>query len=172
MAEYLDRLAYAHGLATVSTPPVRGGDEPQVLDVWYPFPELGEAGQTQAPVGFEAPEVITEAVKVDQAAGTESMVIYTAAKLAEPPVDVADVYLRLSLLAEQVVEPGTVNLDGYADLLPMVVWTDIGPCPPQDIDQTVKRVRAHRGHHVKVLDVAQVRPALQPFVPAKPTGAK
>lgn len=164
MAEYLDLLAYAHGLATVSTP--TDGSEPQVLDVWYPFPELGDPGQTQPPVGFEAPEVITEAVKVDQAVGTESMVIYTAANLKEPPVDVADVYLRLSLLAEKVVEPGTVNLTGYGDLLPMVAWTDIGPCPPIDIDQTVKRVRVHRGHHLKIIDVAQVRPALQAFVPS------
>jgi len=159
------RIAWAHGLATVSTPPAKSGVEPQVLDVWYPFPEVGEPGQTQAPVGFEAPEVITEAVKIDQAVGTESMVIFTAAKLNEPPVDVADVYLRLTLLAEKLVAPDAVNLTGWADILPVVAWTNIGPCPPKDIEQTIKRVRAHRGLQLKITDVAQVRPALRAFAP-------
>ena len=160
MAHYLDRLAFGHGLATVTTPPAGSKREPQVLDVWYPFPVLGEPGQTRPPVGFEAPEVITEAERIDQARGVETMVIFTASALAQPPVDVADVYLRLHLIKDKMVEKSQVNLTGMLDILPTVVWTDVGPCPPEDIESTILRVRTIHGRSVRVEDVCQVRPGL------------
>jgi 2,3,4,5-tetrahydropyridine-2-carboxylate N-succinyltransferase len=57
------------------------------------------------------------------------------ASLAEPPVDTADVYLRLHLLSARVVRPRTVNLDGIFGLLPNNAWTSLGPVPPGDVER-------------------------------------
>jgi len=163
MAEYLDLEAWGHGLASIATP-ADHSKEPVVLDVWYPFPEVGDPGQTHPPVGFEAPEVITEAVRVDHARGVETMVLFTASRLSSPPEDVADAYLRLHLLAADLVPPGSVNLDGILDILPNVVWTDIGPCLPEDIEKTLANARAHKGHTVAIEAVSQVRPNLKKYI--------
>ncbi|MDR2703371.1 MAG: hypothetical protein LBB58_03415 [Cellulomonadaceae bacterium] len=164
MAQYLDLVAWGHGLASISTPPAHDGREPEVLDVWYPFPILGSPEQTHPPVGFEAPEVITEAVAVDQARGVETMVLFTVSRMDLPPVDVADVYLRLDLLASGLAEPGTVNLEGYTELLPNVAWTDLGPCLPADIEKAAAYARAHKGHSLRIEKVCQVRPKLQQYL--------
>jgi 2,3,4,5-tetrahydropyridine-2-carboxylate N-succinyltransferase len=115
------------GLATVSARGV-------VLDTWYPAPALGDgapdvAGELQPLVGRdEARGVHTEVVRRE----IES--------LADPPVDVPDVYLRLHLLSHRKVRPHEANLDGIFGLLPNVVWTNQGPCAVPGFERTRARM--------------------------------
>jgi 2,3,4,5-tetrahydropyridine-2-carboxylate N-succinyltransferase len=64
------------------------------------------------------------------------------AKLSEAPVDAHDVYLRLHLLSARLIQPHGANLDGVFGLLANVVWTNFGPCPVPDFEQTRLRLRA------------------------------
>jgi len=163
---YLDLTAWGHGLATITTPAPGSQVEPVLLDVWYPHPVLGDPGQTHPPVGFEAPSIITEAVRADPVRGVETFVVFTASNLNEPPVDVADVYLRLHLLSHRLVKPNTVNLDGMLDILPEVVWTDIGPCLPADFEDTQFRARTEQGKSITVHSVGQIPRMVDYVVPA------
>ena len=162
---YLDLTAWGHGLATIATPPPDADYEPVVLDVWYPHPVLGDPGQTHPPVGFEAPSIITEAVRADPVRQVETFVVFTASDLSQPPVDVADVYLRLHLLSHRLVKPNTVNLDGLNDILPEVVWTDIGPCLPQEFENTQFRARTGEGKSLTVHSVGQIPRMVDYVVP-------
>jgi len=162
---FLDLTAWGHGLATISTPGPESNQEPVLLDVWYPRPMLGDPGQTHPPVGFEAPSIITEAVRQDPIRGVETFVVFTASNLAEPPVDVADAYLRLHLLSHRLVKPNTVNLNGLNDILPEVVWTDIGPCLPEDFEQVQFRARTQEGKSLTVHSVGKIPRMVDYVVP-------
>lgn len=125
------------GLATVS------GN--QVLDVWYPRPSL-----TAQPV--DAPDIAT-AIDADQIRDVRvQTVVTTIADLSQPPVDTADVYLRLHLLSHRLVAPRTINLEGVFGLLPNVAWTTGGPVALEDLEATRIRARS-RSQHVTVLSV-------------------
>lgn len=125
------------GLATVS--------RNQILDVWYPRPSL-----THEPV--DAPDIAT-AIDADQVRDLRVVTIVTQiADLSAPPVDTADVYLRLHLLSHRLVQPRTVNLDGVFGLLPNVAWTTGGPVALEDLEATRIRARS-RSQHVTVLSV-------------------
>ena len=153
---YLELEAWGHGLATITRPHPDGDYEPPMLDVWYPRPALGDPQQTHPPVGFEAPSIITEAVRADPVRGVETVVVFTAAALNRPPVDVPDAYLRLHLLSHRLVKPGMVNLEGLLDILPTVVWTSAGPVPPRGFEQTLFRLRTEHGQPVVVNGVGQI----------------
>jgi len=58
------------------------------------------------------------------------------------PVDARDVYLRLHLLSNRVIQPHGCNLDGQFGLLSNVVWTDHGPCDVGSFDAARARLRA------------------------------
>jgi 2,3,4,5-tetrahydropyridine-2-carboxylate N-succinyltransferase len=62
--------------------------------------------------------------------------------LDKPPVDAGDVYLRLHLLSARLARPRSLNLDGVFGLLHNVVWTNQGPCDPDDFDATRLRLLA------------------------------
>jgi 2,3,4,5-tetrahydropyridine-2-carboxylate N-succinyltransferase len=164
---YLDLEAWGHGLATVTDPDDDSDIEPKVLDVWYPYPTLGDPGDSHPPVGFEAPAVITSAVRKDALRGVETMVIFTAANLSQPPVDVADVYLRLHLLSHRMVTPNSVNLEGMDELLPTVVWTEMGPCGLEGFDQVQFRFRTQEGKTLAVNSISQVPRMLDYVVPTE-----
>lgn len=116
-----------------------------VLDVWYPHPALGTTP-------LDAPD-IAGAIDGDQVRGVRvQTVITTIEDLSAPPVDTADVYLRLHLLSHRIVAPRTINLDGVFGLLPNVAWTTGGPVALEDLDATRIRARA-RSQHVTVLSV-------------------
>ena len=51
-----------------------------------------------------------------------------------PPTTTEEVYLRLHLLSECVVEPNAINLEGIFGLLPNVAWTTAGPVLPSQIE--------------------------------------
>jgi 2,3,4,5-tetrahydropyridine-2-carboxylate N-succinyltransferase len=55
--------------------------------------------------------------------------------LADPPVDTADMYLRLHLLSARKVAPRSINLDGIFGLLPNNAWTSLGPVESGSLEQ-------------------------------------
>jgi 2,3,4,5-tetrahydropyridine-2-carboxylate N-succinyltransferase len=115
------------GLATVTA-------DGTVLDVWYPAPALGSEPTP-------APEL--DGLAGDDAArGVRTVTVRTAiASLADPPVDAADVYLRLHLLSHRLVRPREVNLDGVFGLLANVAWTSAGPCAVAGFETVRARLR-------------------------------
>ncbi len=123
--------AYAWGVATVT-------DEGDVLDVWYPQPHLGDAGDHDLqPEGLDALEGRDEVRAVDR------VVVHTVLDdIAAAPADAYDAYLRLHLLSHRLVRPHGVNLDGLFGVLTNVVWTNLGPCSVDGFEATRLRARA------------------------------
>jgi len=127
---YISSPAAAIGLATLA------GDS--LLDVWYPRPALDTDPQDV--------EGLDRAIGSDAIRGTRTETVVTRiADLAQPPVDAADVYLRLHLLSHRLVLPRTVNLEGVFALLANVAWTDAGPVALADLPAAQLRARAHGG---------------------------
>ncbi|MDM4764222.1 DapH/DapD/GlmU-related protein [Galbitalea sp. SE-J8] len=118
----MTRHAWGYGLATVSS-------DGTVLDTWFPQPGLGAfpgSDRHIAPAEFEqliAPDE-RRAVRVD--------FVTVEIDLDAAPASVPDAYLRLHLLSHTLVAPNTINLDGLIPLLPIVVWTSVGPVHPAD----------------------------------------
>jgi 2,3,4,5-tetrahydropyridine-2-carboxylate N-succinyltransferase len=158
--------AWGAGLATVLP-------DGRVLEVWYPSPALATAGEVAAvagPIGAPAsgsvriePAVAAElmGVEVDLGAvlgvdpirGVERVALATFVEgLDDPPVDAADVYLRLHLLSHRLVRPNGANLDGIFGLLNNVVWTTAGPCAVAGFEQTRMALMA-AGRVVRVLAI-------------------
>ena len=135
------RTAWGHGLATVSSGPGSAGN--QVLDVWYPRPALGPVAQDDASASLRAR--LEAATAADSARGVRTVVVTTQIDLDAPPSDTADAYLRLHLLSHRLVPPHGQNLEGIFAVLPNVVWTDRGPCAPEDFEDTRLRMRTANG---------------------------
>ncbi|HTL24899.1 MAG TPA: 2,3,4,5-tetrahydropyridine-2,6-dicarboxylate N-succinyltransferase [Mycobacteriales bacterium] len=132
------RTAWGHGLATIT-------DDGQVLDAWYPSPQLGE------PDG-EVPAELEKLAGRDEARGVRREVVTTAVDLDAAPADASDVYLRLHLLSHRLVQPHGCDLTGLFGLLTNVVWTTAGPCAVEGFESTRMRLQAARGA-VQVLGV-------------------
>ncbi|GAA2837955.1 2,3,4,5-tetrahydropyridine-2,6-dicarboxylate N-succinyltransferase [Kribbella solani] len=132
--------AWGFGLATVTA----AGD---VLDVWYPAPELG-ARVADA----KAPTELVAAEGTDDLRQVRREVVVTELVLADAPAGVADAYLRLHLLSHRLVQPHGVNLDGIFGALPNNAWTSLGPVPVEQIEQVRLRARA-AGQHLSVTSV-------------------
>lgn len=117
----------------------------ELLDVWYPSPSL-----SAEPVDVQS---IASAIDIDGIREVRVDTIVTRIPdLSAPPVDAADVYLRLHLLSHRLVKPRTINLDGIFSLLPNVAWTDIGPVPIDVLDEVRMRARG-KGRTIVVLSV-------------------
>ena len=56
--------------------------------------------------------------------------------LADPPIDVADVYLRLHLLSQRKIQPHGCNLEKIFGILANVVWSNRGPFDSEDFEFT------------------------------------
>lgn len=125
------------GLATYA------GDD--LLDVWYPKPALSttplDVRGLEAAIGSDSVRAVRTVT-----------VVTTIADLSQPPVDAADVYLRLHLLSHRLVQPRTINLDGVFGLLANVAWTTLGPVALTDLDGARVRARTH-GMQLTVLSV-------------------
>ncbi|MCW2606219.1 MAG: 2,3,4,5-tetrahydropyridine-2,6-dicarboxylate N-succinyltransferase [Frankiales bacterium] len=121
------RTASGTGLATTTS-------DGQVLDTWYPAPQLGE--------GATAPEGLQALAGVDEARGVRREVVTRTVDLDAAPVDASDVYLRLHLLSHRLVQPHGVSLDGQFGLLANVVWTSAGPCAVEGFEATRMRLQA------------------------------
>ena len=130
----------------------------QTLDVWYPHPTLGSTALDV--VGLE------QAVHTDDVRGVSMRTVLTVINdLAEPPADTADAYLRLHLLSHRLVQPRTINLDGIFGLLPIVVWTSLGPIPVDNITDVQIRLRS-KGHHLTVHGVDRFPRMIDYVVPS------
>jgi 2,3,4,5-tetrahydropyridine-2-carboxylate N-succinyltransferase len=120
------RKAAGAGLATIS------GDK--MLDVFFPHPVLG----TDVP-----PVDLPGGLADDVIRGTRTEIVTTVIEdLDAPPVDVADVYLRLHLLSHRLATPHSINLDGIFGLLVNVAWTTLGPIDVEQLDDARMRARA------------------------------
>ncbi|SIS02884.1 2,3,4,5-tetrahydropyridine-2,6-dicarboxylate N-succinyltransferase [Williamsia sterculiae] len=130
--------AFATGLATIS-------DGGQVLDTWYPNPEVGVADDsgTVELHDDDVPEQFRVAVGSDADRGVRVVAVRTTiSDLSAQPVDTHDVYLRLHLLSHRYAAPHALNLEGVFGLLANVVWTSAGPCAIEDFETTRIRLRA------------------------------
>ncbi|MCH8613681.1 2,3,4,5-tetrahydropyridine-2,6-dicarboxylate N-succinyltransferase [Arsenicicoccus dermatophilus] len=123
------RTAWGHGLTTIT-------DSGTVLDTWYPAPALGE------PDGSEVPAALTDQARPYPRRRVRTETVTTVIDLDAPPVDAADGYLRLHLLSHRLVQPNTINLEGLFGVLANVVWTNVGPCSPEDFEQVRLALRA------------------------------
>jgi 2,3,4,5-tetrahydropyridine-2-carboxylate N-succinyltransferase len=117
------------GFATVTA-------QGQCLEAWFPAPALdaqvhssGTATLTDAELVAEFGAAALRVLRNDPLRGVQRIAIRTQIDdLRKPPVDVADVYLRLQLLSHRLVRPRELNLDGMAAILPDIAWTSHGPC--------------------------------------------
>ncbi|MGI5951066.1 MAG: 2,3,4,5-tetrahydropyridine-2,6-dicarboxylate N-succinyltransferase [Brooklawnia sp.] len=125
--------AWAWGLASVHT-------SGQVLDTWYPEPQLGKAPSDAQPLPLLRAHRTNDATR-----GVATEVVLTEIELDAPPASTVDAYLRLHLLSHRLRKPRSVNLDGIFGVLPNVVWTTAGPCEVESFEQVRAQVRGHRG---------------------------
>jgi 2,3,4,5-tetrahydropyridine-2-carboxylate N-succinyltransferase len=56
--------------------------------------------------------------------------------LTDPPLDVADVYLRLHLLSQRKIQPHGCNLENIFGILSNVVWSNHGPFDSEEFERT------------------------------------
>ena len=123
--------AWGFGLATIT-------EHGRVLDTWYPILALGAPDDEAQP----PPKLTALAGKDDRRRVRTEVVRTVIADLAEPPADPRDCYLRLHLLSHRLIRPHGANLDGIFGVLANVVWTNHGPCPPEDFETVRLRLRA------------------------------
>ncbi len=122
------RTASGVGLATTTTA------DGQVLDTWYPAPQLGE--------GAAAPDGLQALAGPDEARGVRREVVTRTIDLDAAPADACDAYLRLHLLSSRLVAPHGLDLTGVFGLLANVVWTSAGPCAVEGFEATRLRLLA------------------------------
>ena len=147
------RTASGWGLATVTF-------EGQVLDTWYPEPQLGELSAQ--------PSGLDPLAGADDVRGVRREVVSTVVDLDAAPADASDVYLRLHLLSHRIVQPHGCNLTGLFGVLANVVWTTAGPCAVDGFEAVRLRLMADRGA-VQVLVVDKF-PRMVDYV--VPTGVR
>ena len=125
----------AHGWALI-TEHISG----DILDAWFPTPELGEPTQEGEPTA------LSPLAGPDEARQVTKRVQQVSIDLDAAPADAIDGYLRLHLLSHRIVQPNTINLDGLFGVLTNVVWTSAGPCAIEGFELTRARLREKHGH--------------------------
>jgi len=153
------RSAWGLGLATST-------DDGQVLDVWYPAPQLGPAPEASGP--YDVPADLAALAGTDPARRVQLRVVRTVVDLDAAPTDATDAYLRLHLLSHRLVRPHGLNLDGLFGVLSTVVWTSVGPCAVEGFEATRMRLMATLGR-VQVFGVDKF-PRMTDYV--VPTGVR
>ncbi len=118
----------------------------QVLDAWFPAPQLGITAQSQPPAELAA------AAQRDELRRVATEVLLVTIDLEQAPQDVADAYLRLHLLSHRLVQPHGLNLDGLFGVLPNNAWTNLGPVLPAQLPSLQLAMRA-RGGQLQVFGV-------------------
>lgn len=123
--------AWGYGIATSSR------STGQVLDTWFPHPQLG------APPANADPHLIPQSLGhyegEDEVRDVQMMGVTTIIDLTQAPSSVPDAYLRLHLLSHCLRAPNTINLEGLFGVLPLVAFTNKGPVDPD-------YANAHRIH--------------------------
>ena len=145
--------AWGDGLANVT-----GGG--RVLDVWFPAPALGRRPRDATP-----PPAFESLTGPDERRGTRRQPLTVEIDdLSAAPADAADAYLRLHLLSTRLVRPHGLSTAGIFAVLPNVVWTTAGPCPPEAFEET--RLRLLMDGPVTVLGVDKFPRMTDYVVPA------
>jgi 2,3,4,5-tetrahydropyridine-2-carboxylate N-succinyltransferase len=121
MSEFLSGKAWGHGLAT------RASDG-QILDVWYPDPQLGAAPQSD--LQWFPPKELDLVAGSDELREVTTEVIRCEIDLELEVTSTQDAYLRLHLLSHLKVEPNKINLEGLIPNLPIALFTARGPVLP------------------------------------------
>ena len=122
-----------------------------VLDTWYPQPALGhpQASGTRRLSATDLSPRLLSLVRIDEGRMVEQVAVETTiADLSAPVIDAHDAYLRLHLLSHRLVFPGTVNLEGLMEALALVVWTNKGPCQPDNFEFVRTTLRSRGLIHV------------------------
>ena len=127
------RTAWGWGLASIH----KSG---QVLDTFFPAPQLGSSDGTRPPLSM------TSAEGSDDVRGVRTEVVQIEIDLDAAPSGSSDAYLRLHLLSHRMVTPRSINLDGIFGQLSNVVWTSAGPCAVEGFDAVRAHLRARLGH--------------------------
>jgi len=158
------RPAFGYAMATFTV------DEGQVLDAWFPRPQLtateAELVEAGAPVDAVDGVAVLSAgsinqsfggtaarLGVDDARGVEvRAVAVLIADLDQPPQHALDAYLRLHLLSHRMVQPRSINMDGIFGVLNNVVWTSRGPCAVTNFEHTRMRLMADEPVNVFGID--------------------
>lgn len=133
------RTAWAWGLATVHTT----GD---VLDAWFPEPQLGSS------LTDEPPQLLTDAQYIDEVRQVSTKAVRVEIGLDKAPSSVEDAYLRLHLLSSRLVKPHGLNLDGIFGVLPNNAWTTAGPVRVTDVSRVRTLLRA-KGEHLSIYGI-------------------
>ncbi|AZA13250.1 DapH/DapD/GlmU-related protein [Corynebacterium choanae] len=129
-----------------------------ILDTWFPHPELatappGPSGTHRLGAQHLSPKMLS-LVKLDEDRMVEQVAVRTTIEdLSSPPIDTHDAYLRLHLLSHRMVRPNQINLDGLFDHLANVVWTNKGPCLPDNFEFVRTSLRSRGLIHVYGVDV-------------------
>lgn len=92
-------------------------------------------------------------VKLDHDRLVEQVAVRTVIPdLSQPPVDAHDVYLRLHLLSHRLVRPHEMHMQNTLELLSNVVWTNKGPCLPENFEWVRGALRSRGLIHVYCVD--------------------
>jgi 2,3,4,5-tetrahydropyridine-2,6-dicarboxylate N-succinyltransferase len=156
--------------------------EGKTLDAWYPATHLDDAPEVAARLaeavghtsgtasydlagstvdGLEGDHPALEAARAAVPASATQLgplrtrqvaVVCFLDDLSTPPVDARDVYLRLHLLSNRLVQPHGVNLEGAFGALNNVAWTDLGPCAPEELD-AIRLELAAAGRRLRVTSI-------------------
>lgn len=128
-----------------------------VLDTWYPHPRLvddpeelpGLISGTQRLGAADIPTNLLKLVAVDNDRMVEQVAVRTTiADINASPIDAHDVYLRLHMLSHRLLKPLAMNLDRALQLLSTVVWTNKGPCLPDNFEYVRTNLRSRGLIHV------------------------
>lgn len=133
-----------------------------VLDTWYPHPELimdadshtmpSSSGTNRLGAHRLTPKMLS-LVRIDEDRMVEQVAVSTTIRdLSHPPLDAHDVFLRLHLLSHRIVRPHEINMDRVLDLLSTVVWTNKGPCLPDNFEFVRTSLRSRGLIHVYGVD--------------------
>ena len=157
--------AVGEGFATIA----RDG---AMLDSWFlalALTSAKERSATQRLAGLSLPaypaDELARYARTDDVRDVAVVPVRTEiASLADAPVDLNDVYLRLHLLSHRLVRPNTVNLEGMFALLPSVAWTTMGPCALDRLDSARLRART-RGLALDVCSIDKIPRMTDSVVP-------
>lgn len=124
-----------------------------ILDTWYPEPDLvdgtGLVSGTERLGAADIPDSMLKLVLLDEDRMVEQVAVRTTiADLQALPIDAHDVYLRLHLLSHRLVRPLELNMDGSLRRLSTVVWTNKGPCTPDNFEFVRTALRSRGLIHV------------------------
>ncbi|MDR1447651.1 MAG: 2,3,4,5-tetrahydropyridine-2,6-dicarboxylate N-succinyltransferase [Candidatus Ancillula sp.] len=148
---------WGYGLTTTC---VDSNSNGVLLDSWFPEIGIGTFEQAQASSSSEKMSKtmerlvnIAEADKTADARHVVREVRFITSEVEVAPTTAEDIYLRLHALSMRLVKPNTVNLDGLFSLLENVVWTNFGPCSPNNFEETrLKLLEQHGSVNILSLD--------------------